>query len=310
MNWASWISGLAAFVLLVLIPGCALSPRDPAVNQASEALLHEQIESVCRVPEARPPLVFIGVAMNSQSTAFECDVQTTQRALETLVGQRVPSIIVSNNPQRKSLKYPFATEATIPRALAAAADVGDENTPVVILLSSHGEYGALALEIANRDYQRVTDSRLAAWLHPLSHRPVVLIISACHSGSLAPALRGSNRAIFYAAAANRASFGCHVRSKNTFFIEELFGRKMEQSDLLVTLMKRAQDRLARREHKSRVVPSLPNYEVGENMLHWVEKPVGQWQTAVPLKHAADSMPPSLLAASPRLAFERVDSLLR
>lgn len=306
MNSMSWISGLAAFVLLVPIPGCALSPRDPVVNRASDALLDEQIESACSVPGLRPPLVFVGVAMNSQSTAFECDVRTTQRALETLVGQPVPSIIVSNNPQWRSLQYPFATETTIPRALAAAAEIGDENTPVVILLSSHGEHGALALEITNRDYQRVTDSRLAKWLRPLSHRPVVLIISACHSGSLAPALRGPNRAIFFAAAADRSSFGCHVRSKNTFFIEELFGRKMEQSDSLVTLMRRAQDRLARRERESRVVPSLPNYEVGENMLHWVEKPVGQWQTAVPLTQAADSTSPSLLTASPRLAVERVD----
>ena len=49
------------------------------------------------------------------------------------------------------------------------------------------------------------------------NRPTVVVLSACYSGALIPAVSGPNRMVLTAARSDRSSFGCSAEDRYTFF---------------------------------------------------------------------------------------------
>lgn len=277
MKWLYHVTLVLAFALT----GCALTPRNAEQRAVSANLLNAEIAAARAVATKPVPFVFVGVAMNSQSRAFQADVLTTQKTLASLADTEFPSILLSNNLESKRLTYPFATPAAVAKSIAAASELGDANTPVVVLFSTHGTINALAMAIGYDDYPLITGEELSEWLAPLGSRPVILIISACHAGSLAPTLYNAHRAIFFAAAPDRSSFGCDFESTNTYFIEEFFGRSTPASATLSQMMQAAQGRIAERELSMNAAASNPGYVIPDSMRRWTDTPLRAWP------HAAD-----------------------
>ncbi|MGQ0710762.1 MAG: C13 family peptidase [Rhodoferax sp.] len=191
-------------------------------RQRSEALWTEQIAGLPSPDSraAKPRLWVLAAGLNDQSKAFEGDVEGFTSAIQRINPNAV--VLAMNNPHSGGeLKRPFGTRENLQRALQTMGTHMAPGDTALVLLSTHGHINILANSAGQRDYPRITGEELNAMLAPLQAYPTGVIVSACYSGSLIPALKSPQRWIMTAAAADRNSFGCNFSSTRTFFVEAL-----------------------------------------------------------------------------------------
>jgi hypothetical protein len=270
-----WLVGWALVVAL-LPAGCAL-PTEPPRAAESRALAQQQHQQATQQAArlSGPRLWFAGFAMNATSKAFEGDLQLVASRLDGLGGP-VLRYAFSNPPGGGPLRRPQATGRTLAEALAQIGSQLREGDVVVVLVSTHGTDRLLSVNLGGRELAPVGADQLAQALAPLRDTPTVVLLSACYSGSLLPALQRDNRIVLTAAAADRSSWGCAFESRNTFFIEELMGPGFDTSRSLVQLMEQAKSRIAQREAALKLRPSQPQLWVGDRVRGLAERPLKDW----------------------------------
>jgi Peptidase C13 family len=108
----------------------------------------------------------------------------------------------------------------------------------------------------------------------------MVVVSACFSGSLIDSIKASNRIVYTAADKDRASFGCNFHSKNTFFIEEMFGSQWDAAQSVQNNFVSARTRVADREKTLQIgPPSMPRYQFGADAKTLTETPLTSWRLA-------------------------------
>ncbi len=278
--------------MTIFLSGCAyLSPDNGAGQQQSLGLAAQQQEQVVSpAREAKGHRVWLaGFAMNSTSPAFQGDLELVSRRLSDL-GGTVLKYEHSNEPRMKTLRYPFANPQTLHGSLLHITEHARADDIVVLFISSHGSRRALSVNAAQKDYPPLTAARLFAELAPLGDRPTVVILSACFSGSFIPALQRDTHIVLTAASADRASFGCAVHDRNTFFIEELLANDFDASRSLVQLMFHAKSRIELREDRLGLPHSEPQLSVGRRVQWLADLPLREWfASAGPPSAAADPL---------------------
>ncbi len=103
-------------------------------------------------------------------------------------------------------------------------------------------------------------------------RPAVVIVSACYSGVFVPKLKGPDRIVLTAAAADRSSFGCGETDKYTYF-DTCAVEALPKAGDFQTFGKQAITCVRAREKKEQVdLPSDPQLAVGPKAAavipHW------------------------------------------
>lgn len=279
---SQWFRMCLAGVALLLLWGCATpSPNAPAHKTRSDALLAQQIEQAreawkvaAQSPE--PRLLFAGVAMDDRSEAFRHDVLLAESVVRTIDPQAVVLRLVNPVPGQDA-DLPYATPDNIAQVLQALATLARPQDKVMVLLTSHGAPGFLAVHAGMQPQSLVSSMDLRRWLAPLQDRPTLLVISACFSGSLIAPLAHKQRIILTAAAANRASFGCDSKSDNTYFIKALLREPDLLNLSLRELMPRALAGVEQLETAMQLAPpSHPQAFYGEATQAWADQPIGQW----------------------------------
>lgn len=150
---------------------------------------------------------------------FDRDVETFNRAFSRTYGAPADADLFGFTSARLADPEGTAMEREIAQMAAEAVDGEDI---VVVMLTSHGSPGLMAIKTTpNGPIAGVTADGLAEFLAPLSNDRQILILQACFSGSLINDLRSPNRIIMTAAAADRSSFGCNPDSDNTWFIKSM-----------------------------------------------------------------------------------------
>ena len=264
-------------LLAALLPaGCALPTELPCAAE-SQALARQQHQQATQQAArfAGPRLWFAGFAMNATSKAFEGDLQLASSRFHTLGGP-VLRYAFSNPPVAGPLRRPLATGRTLTESLAQIGGQLRDGDIVVVLVSTHGTDRLLSVNVGGRERDPVGAEQLAQALAPLRDTPTVVLLSACYSGSLVPALQRDNRIVLTAAAADRSSWGCAFESRNTFFIEELLGPGFDASRPLVQLMDQAKGRITARETALKLKPSQPQLWVGDRARWLAERPMKDW----------------------------------
>ena len=255
----------------------ALSLSRAEARAASDALAlrqHEVAQQLASATVGRR-LWFAGFAMNSTSTAFQGDLELVSKVLAGLGGP-VLRYEHSNPPRRRVLRYPLATPGALAETLRRIAPQTRAGDVVVVLISSHGNSQVISVNVAQKEVAPLTASELAKALEPLGDTPTVVLLSACYSGSFIPELARDTRIILTAAAADRPSYGCQVESRNTFFIEELFGPDFDSSLSLWQLAAQGHARIARHEHELKLEPSDPQISIGSKVRALAERPLKAW----------------------------------
>lgn len=271
----------AGLSLLIFFGGCATSPYIGEGKTASDALLQKQFEASSRSSPVKSQgrLIFAGFAMHSQSKAFRADVVTAEKAALAIDPDAI--IFKLNNPVAgQQADWPYATSGNIELVLKKVAALAGPQDKIMILLSTHGAPDVLAVNFSNIFYPHITPGFLKEALAPTEKIPVLLMISACHSGSFLASLTSPNRIILTAAAKDRASFGCQFKSTNTYFVDALLNQPALTERSINELMTKAKVDVDRREKDQKLSPpSLPEIAVGSASQDWAGRALKAWFTA-------------------------------
>lgn len=302
---------LCCHVALLTLVGCVSPIQTTEENNKNRDLLQNQISlmsdqqsdkmltklSLNKTSQTAPLIngIYLGIALDGASSAFEGDIKRVQELLfsKIITG---PSLLLSNKSATNQI-YPRADFNTIPSAAKAIGNYindfrnisndsfrsnGITKQPLfaVVNLSSHGKNNHLRVRIgSNRIQGEISDEYLQKILNDTDgmHKPpMLLIISACNSGSFIPRLAAPNRIIITAAAIDKSSFGCDSTSKYTVFTEFLLDEPIKKSLSLKKHFEAALKRIDIHEKKMNYPNSLPQIYVGENVLELYEAPIESW----------------------------------
>lgn len=266
-------------ILALWLGGCATTtPYDGDGKTQSDLLLQQQVDIAEKAltGQAGARIIFAGFAMHSQSKAFRNDVLTAEKAVLAID----PAAVVfklSNPALGQESNWPFATAENMALILRKMGILARPQDKVVVLISTHGNVNALAINFSNRNYPHINARVLNESLAPLRGKSVLLLLSACHSGSFIELLSGPTRVILTAAASDRSSFGCQFQSKNTFFVDALLNQSSLLDKSLNELMVDAKADIDGRERAQKLAPpSLPQIFVGSAAKAWASQPLKQW----------------------------------
>ena len=278
--------GRVLILMLALLAGCALPPGYSREHRQINAdLLDRALQPLQASPvvAADQPLgVYMGVALDGASPAFDGDIR---RARDRLFLQAAsgPALLLSNL-QAEPLSDPHADFATMPTAARAVGEwlksqSGQaQGTPfAMVVIASHGGEDMLVVRAGKTQLLAlIKGDYIRAFLNDLGAVPTIVIISACHSGSLIPALHAPHRIIITAAAADRVSFGCGANSATTVFMQTLLDNKLNRSLSLDELFMQARSRVISYEMQVKIEHSLPQMDVGADMQAFASVPILQW----------------------------------
>ena len=265
----------------IVLAACATSPYSNDIKARSDALLAQQIEAARAgmAQDTAPRLLFAGVAMNDQTTAFRNDVLLAESVARKVDPKAIVFKLVNPVPGQDA-DLPYATRENIANVLQTLSELARPQDKVMLLLSSHGADGFLSVHAGKQPLGLASVADLRRWLAPLGDRPTLLVISACHSGSFIDPLRRPNRIILTAAAKDRSSFGCQPRSDNTFFTKALLGQPGLLSLSTREMMRQATLGVTELEVKMKLSPpSSPQYFYGVGVEDWSNQAVGRWLEA-------------------------------
>lgn len=222
-----------------------------------------------------PRLWYAGFGLEGSSKAFAGDVKLAAERLKALYPGMI-SYIAYNDQTVEQMEVPLATLTGIENTTFEIGKQANQQDLAVIMISSHGNEHILGVKLDDEYSGPITDNYLEINLRKLKAIPTLIIISACHSGSMIPVLKAENRIILAAAAADKVSYGCQPLSENTFFIDALMGKAPDPTLSLNQLFVKLKEDVAAREKKEKLEPSEPQMFVGEKMKKFAELPVSDW----------------------------------
>lgn len=271
----------AIVVASIWLTGCATSPYQGEGKVKSDLLLARQIASAeaALSKEAPARLIFAGFAMHSQSKAFRNDVLSAEKVALAIDSSAV--VFKLNNPALgQDADWPYATAENIEQVLKKIGSLARPQDKVMLLLATHGNVNALAINFSNQNYPFLNAVFLNRTMANLRGKPLMVVMSACHSGSFLAPLAGPSRIVIAAAAADRSSFGCNFQSTNTYFIDALFNQTAPRELSITQMMDKAKIDVDQREKKQKLSPpSLPDMSVGVAAKDWANQPLKSWMAA-------------------------------
>jgi hypothetical protein len=281
MSQTRKFAGLLLALWVLLLAACATSPYQGEGKTRSDALLQAQFEQARQRSQEKPEgrLIFAGAAMHSQSKAFRSDVLLAEKTVLAID----PNAIVfklSNPVSGQDADWPYATVENVALVLKQVAALAGAADKIVLLISTHGNVGKLAVNFGGAEYSYIDPRWLNRALAPLQDKPTLLLLSACFSGSFVEPLNSTSRIILTASAKDRNSFGCQFHSTNTYFVDALLNQPAITSRSVAQLMEQAKIDVDQRERKQRLSPpSLPQISVGSAVKAWANEPLNNWHSA-------------------------------
>ena len=275
-----FFSGFVIAAMVMFLAGCATSPYQGDGKVKSDELLAAQFsfaeETLAREPP--PRLIYAGFAMHSQSKAFRSDVLTAEKI--ALLADPSAVIFKLGNPALgQDADWPFATSENIEKVLTKVGGLARPQDKVMLLFSTHGNVDLLGINFSARDYPSVNSAFINKATAALRGKQVLMVLSACHSGSFLKPLSGPTRIVLAAAAADKSSFGCRFQSTNTYFIDALFNQSGLPERSITQLMESAKVDVDLREKKQKLSPpSLPDLLIGVSAKDWAGQSLKNWMS--------------------------------
>jgi hypothetical protein len=226
----------------------------------------------------RPQLYFVGFAGYGMQAVFKREVVAVRELFDAQFSTRGRSLALINHPTTLA-DVPLASVTNLDRALQHIGSLMNRDEDVLFLfLTSHGQKGLFAVEMAGFGLNDLTPYNLRAILDRSGIRNRVVVLSACHSGSFVPALAGPRTLVIAAAHADRTSFGCDDRREWTYFGDAFFNRALRQERSFERAFEQASQLISRWEARDKLVASMPQIAGGQALRPKLEAIVGPaWQ---------------------------------
>lgn len=170
------------------------------------------------------------------------------------------------NSRVRPFQHPLANLPNISDALGAMAARMDVDEDIAfVFLTSHGSKEEFSLSFYEAGINQLTPDGLAAAIEAAGLRYVVILLSACHSGSFVDALRHEDRLIMTASASDRNSFGCSNENEWTWWGRAYFHEALGETLDFRDAFERASTYVAAWEQESGNTPSHPQIALGDGM---------------------------------------------
>jgi len=270
-------------------PARQQTEREPAQRIDIEATYYRQpalVETALKALQPRTAnaanLYFVGFAAFAGQDVFRREVTATRELFDKSFGTRGHSLLLINH--RETLDaVPLASASNLEAVLKGVGARMDREADVLFLfLTSHGTEGLLAVDFGRFFLNNLTPERLDGMLQRSGIRNAVIVVSACHSGSFLPALRGLNRVVIAAARADRTSFGCSSERAWTYFGDAYFNHALRETASFAKAFERAKDLVGQWEKAEKYLPSEPQISIGAQIgdkLAAIEKRVASLRAA-------------------------------
>jgi Peptidase C13 family len=170
-----------------------------------------------------------------------------------------PVVVRANTKKRSD-----ATVETLAATLdAVAKKIDPENDLLVVILTTHGSRGGLAVKAGPRQ-EMLSPALLSNALRHTGVRHRMVIISACYSGIFLP-LADPDTLVITAADANHPSFGCQDGARWTYFGDAFFNNALRHAANPKAAFGEARELVRKRELRNGFEPSNPQIAGGENI---------------------------------------------
>lgn len=205
---------------------------------------------------------FLGMAAYGEQEVFRREVTSAQGIVDERLGSRGRSMLLVNHRSTVDT-LPVANVRNLELALAGLAKRMDvDNDLLMLLITSHGSEGMLAVRFNGFDFDPLTPTRLRAALDASGIKNRLIVISACHAGSFIPALEDEHTAILTAARADRTSFGCSNERDWTYFGDAFFNHALRETPSIEAAFDKAKSLIGTWEARDGLTPSEPQLSMG------------------------------------------------
>jgi Zn-dependent protease with chaperone function len=244
--------------------------QEPTASPAAEDTLYRQpqlLEAALRSLTAGRPgmadLYFVGFGADAGQDVFMKEVETVRRLFDERFDTRGRSVALVNNAETLD-RLPLATTWNLAAALRRIGQLMNPEEDVLFLyLTSHGSGSeGLSVQFWPLELHQLDAPRLRALLDDAGIKWRVIVVSACYSGSLIPALQGDATLIATAADADRMSFGCGRTDDFTYFGQAYFDEALRETRSFLRAFDLARAAVLRREEAEQRTPSRPQLSVG------------------------------------------------
>ncbi len=263
---------LMLFAVLAL-SGCQTPLHTWEYQSKNHALYNDQVfNNLDRIEQGRPRIFFIGLALWGGERWAAGDIRLVQDMTTRIYPgfQPVP-FVFSNEAIMSPGDTPSFDSLMLDKSLDLIKARARPDDLMVMAVSTHGLPGRLSNKVGTVLQKPIDTSFLLQRLKHVRDMNVLLLISACHSGSFADAVQrdGFERVmVITSARADRTSFGCSPSETGTWFVQALAQSTRELSSdskrpRWSELMERARQIVAQWEQSRALTASMPQLWIGD-----------------------------------------------
>ncbi|MEM6582456.1 MAG: C13 family peptidase [Pseudomonadota bacterium] len=224
--------------------------------------------ALANVPQGDPnttEVFFLGIAGDGTERVFSREVTAFRDYFDQITPLSTRQINLIND-RSTIAKKPMATMTSIAEALDTLGKRMDKEQDLLVLyITSHGSKDHY-ISLKNRRLELVdlSSDTLAELLDDSGIQWQVILVSACFSGGFIEPLKGENRLIMTAAAADKTSFGCSDAATLTYFGRALL-ESLDEANSFEEAYSHLQTKITSREAEEDLPASEPQLFVGDKI---------------------------------------------
>lgn len=234
-----------------------------------QSLLEQAFSALSPQHPQRTDLYVVGFAGDGHQDVFRNEVTYLKQLFEQRFDARGQVLTLINHADSLgAAPAPLATLDNLRTALARLAKVMDPEQDLLLLfITSHGTPDhRIWLQLYPVVEATISPGELRAALDDAGIGNRIVVVSACYSGGFVPALRDPGSLIVTAAAEDRPSFGCGADATVTYFGRAWLVEGLNRTGDFIAAYDLATRSIADREQREGYPPSLPQIDIGANII--------------------------------------------
>lgn len=237
--------------------------QDPEVTYpAQEQLLADRASQLASQRPNDVDLYAVLGAGTPNQQIFQREIEEMQRLLSERFGIQNKTLMLGATTQ-EPLARPLLNRTNLAASLNVISEVMDPAEDIaLVFLTSHGSPEQISTYFSGLSSQNLTSADVARALTESGIQNLIIIVSACYSGSFIDDLEAPSRLILTSSAADRTSFGCSDDNIFTDWGSAFFNEMQRDTQGFIGAATASQATVSEQEKEAGLEPSLPQISEG------------------------------------------------